>query len=108
MGGGVVGAAVVVGVVVAGGVVAVAVRVVATVVTVVPTGVAGEVVVAGVAWVVTGAGPEGAAHPARRTARRIANPTRKYRGFEVLVLMEIPHVMSPLQGYKHNPHGIPV
>jgi hypothetical protein len=102
---GVVGATVVV---VGGIVVAVVVAVVTVVWVVVTTGVAGGDVVAGVAGVVTGAGPDGAAHPARRTASRTAIPTKGYRSFEVRVLIELPHVMSPLQGYKHNPHGIRV
>ena len=83
-GDGVVGTAVVV----AGGTVVVVWAMVVVVTTIVSAVVAGGDVTTGVAWVVTGTGPEGVAQPAMSTAARMAAPTTGYQVLKVRVLME--------------------
>jgi hypothetical protein len=107
-GGGGTGVVCVTGMVVAGGVVATVVRipVVVGMAVVVAGGVAGGLVVAGVAGVVTGPGPEGAVvQPAAMTARRTIAPMTGYHVRGIYMLMEIPHGLQPFQGYKFNPPG---
>jgi hypothetical protein len=61
---------------------------------------AGGDVVTGVAWVVTGAGPEGdPVQPAIRTASRTTAPMMAYQVLEIRMLMKIPHELSLLKRY---------